>query len=310
MTYPAKYVTEAIRLHKQGKTRPEIAQAIGCSLCAVTNWLRNVGYHRRWQPLDLRDKAIAEYANGLTMREVCTKHHIGETRLRAWLEEKQIRIRSFQDPIYSADHSYFNLLDTPDKVYWAGFILADGCIADKQNGQMTLNIVIHSRDRSHLEKFRNCLQSNNPIKNRNNCVSLRITSDPLCQALISHGITPRKSLTASPLNILPQFRKDYFRGLFDGDGSISYLANHQKWCITLTGTYAIVEDFSIWSGCHGKHIYKHRDSNCYGFAKQSLDGVYDILTRLYSDSTTYLDRKFTLYKQLCEVYDLTLFPIV
>jgi hypothetical protein len=44
----------------------------------------------------------------------------------------------------------FDVIDTPEKAYWLGFIIADGYLNDNKN---MLRIKLGNKDKCHLEKF-------------------------------------------------------------------------------------------------------------------------------------------------------------
>lgn len=52
------------------------------------------------------------------------------------------------------NENYFEKIDTEDKAYFLGFIMADGCILKNRN---TLKIIIHKKDKHILEDFSKCI---------------------------------------------------------------------------------------------------------------------------------------------------------
>jgi hypothetical protein len=70
---------------------------------------------------------------------------------------------------YNFNDKFFSS-DTEESFYWAGFISADGCVypSNKNNKYNsnnidTLHIKLASKDISHLQKFKDNIQSNNKI---------------------------------------------------------------------------------------------------------------------------------------------------
>jgi hypothetical protein len=52
------------------------------------------------------------------------------------------------------NEDYFEIIDTPEKAYFLGFIFADGCLIDNpKEYRYKLNIKIHSKDEDILKKF-------------------------------------------------------------------------------------------------------------------------------------------------------------
>ena len=90
---------------------------------------------------------------------------------------------------YSFNRQYFNNIDTEDKAYWLGFLLADG-----NNTEATLRIRLKAADREHLEKFNTCINGNIEIKiedgsgyakgKKDSVASLVISSREMCRAVM------------------------------------------------------------------------------------------------------------------------------
>ena len=128
--------------------------------------------------------------------------------------------------MYKYNKKFFNNIDTEEKAYWAGFIAADGNV---RKDFLKMRIELNIQDHAHLEKFRKNIEGNNPIKEsirpKNHSCYIDINCKELCIALNDLGITPKKSLTLKfNYDLLPNiYLKDFLRGLWDGDGSFSYL---------------------------------------------------------------------------------------
>jgi hypothetical protein len=59
---------------------------------------------------------------------------------------------------YSLNEDFFETIDSEAKAYWLDFLAADGHISDK-----AIILKLHNRDKTHVEKFRDALNSNAPI---------------------------------------------------------------------------------------------------------------------------------------------------
>jgi hypothetical protein len=134
--------------------------------------------------------------------------------------KKSIIIRSHErrSIIYSLNQRAFINI-TPDICYVVGFILADGCIGTNRMKISNTNYFI-------LDKIRNVLGSNHPIKQEHNNFgkwhSLTICSMNIRDDLFMLGINPRKSLNAVLPNIPDEHFSHFLRGYFDGDGGVYY----------------------------------------------------------------------------------------
>ena len=137
---------------------------------------------------------------------------------------------------YNVNDVYFNKIDTEEKAYWLGFLLADGCIHER-DGQDRLSLVLGIKDKNHLEKFKKSLSFEGPIidytKKSGLFIGLihsyiRITSQLLVNDLAKVGCMPRKTLTLEFPIIYDELRHHFIRGYFDGDGNFQSDANHHQ----------------------------------------------------------------------------------
>lgn len=122
---------------------------------------------------------------------------------------------------------YFESIDSADKAYFLGLLAADGNISPRLTA---VRIALKESDADILEKFRTYLGTDAPklrIKHSkiNNSFSapqknLCLSRINLVQDLIHHGITPNKSKTLKIKCDLKDYKKDFLRGVWDGDGSV------------------------------------------------------------------------------------------
>ena len=137
---------------------------------------------------------------------------------------------------YRCNHNYFNKIDSEEKVYWLGFISADGYLNTKHS---VLRIMLSKRDKDHLKLFLKAIQSNHQIKDTTYkgfwYSQIRISSKDLVRDLLQYvkfdGIKKSSSLKF-PKNIPDKLIRHYIRGYFDGDGHIINEKKHKEFGIT------------------------------------------------------------------------------
>lgn len=206
---------------------------------------------------------------------------------------------------YNVNTSYFKTIDTPEKAYWLGFIAADGCVTSTGH---KLQLAVSEIDKDHLESFKQSIGSEHPISVRNgdgsytNCADmycLTIGSKEICNDLISHGITPRKSNTLEFPVLDVDLESHFIRGYFDGDGFISnstYIYKNEQRKSPMVG---FTETYSVLESIREKVPYN-------GFGQIGKNGISDTNKRfaingskkvkvvyeyLYTDSEMCLPRK-------------------
>ncbi len=179
--------------------------------------------------------------------------------------------------------------------YWLGFILADGCISKEITGSDRLIVALNNKDRKHLIKLRDWLQSDHPIYHlkKTNACDFRIRSQDLCDMLQEFGITPRKSLTAIPDSRLTN-SCHFWRGMVDGDGTIFIDGRDKLFYLGLLGTYDVCRRF--WQFCYKIDSSFQDVSVCKspwkGYSVRSSGRkAKNIAKALYGDCNIYLDRK-------------------
>lgn len=168
------------------------------------------------------EKLIDDFNRLGSVRRVAKLHNIAVSTAYRWLKKNSI---TFTQVIHSCNDNFFSNI-SPESFYWAGFIAADGNLFVKQSKYKQIRIELSIKDRSHLEKFKKCVQFSGEIKNhidRSSC-SLTITSNAMFDDLVKFNIVPQKSLTyefpkwLSSHNLVNHF----IRGVFDGVGSAFY----------------------------------------------------------------------------------------
>ena len=151
---------------------------------------------------------------------------------------------------YTLNHDYFREIDSPEKAYWLGFLAADGGIAGDDRHGRCLSLELAEYDVGHLLKFAHAIGSDAPISGpRRGCLRMRFHSSRLADSLIALGVEQRKTLTViPPLGQLAGLESYYWRGLWDGDGTISGRSDRRAgWTIGIVGSFACVDAFGSWA---------------------------------------------------------------
>lgn len=184
--------------------------------------------------------------------------------------------------------------------------MADGCIyndGNKNKGKLSMSI--KKEDRELLESI--ALKMNLPIsivKDRKNInmSEMSIYNINIYNALTSLGVMEHKSLKLKWIPILIEYERDFIKGYFDGDGSVSIAqnGNHRKLRIQFLRT----EDFSngisetiLKSTGVESAVPKDTQTNIKSLrytsnkAKKVLEWMYKDI-----DESLYLERKYIRYK--------------
>lgn len=251
---------------------------------------------------------INRYKNGESIRKIAEDSKVGKTRIGTILNENNVKMRttgnSYNLGIYTLNEHYFDFIDTEEKAYWLGFISADGYVGDDG-----ITISLQYKDKEHLNKFLNNINSNSIIKYQKSTNSFRVSvySKYIVDIMRKMGFNKNKSQTQTfPNCITNDLYKHFIRGVWDGDGSITILKrlkkryiNYTTECkISICGQISMITKIKdiIIEYCHVNNTKIQLKEK--GFSIIDWSGriqCLKILDWLYRDSIIYLDRKYEKY---------------
>ena len=198
----------------------------------------------------------------------------------------------------------FDEINSPEKAYWLGFIVADGYLNDDKN---MLRIKLGDKDKSHLEKFIKFLEGDlsmlkSEIHNTTGNTQWYVSTyaPQIHNALKNLKVEQGKSGKEKIPPIEKKYYRDFIRGLWDGDGFIRESLNG----IGLVGSYEclsfVQELFQKELGIKPLKIYSHY--NTYKIEYRSTKKAIPlIISYLYQDMDVALDRKMELANQIKKI---------
>ena len=307
----------------ENKTLLEISSVLGIGeriimRCTKKNELDRCYKDKEW----LTQKHYIERKNTVEMAE---EANCSVDSIRGWMKKHDLKVSmevaNDGKRKYNFNHDFFNHIDTEKKAYWLGFIMADAYISSKDS-QFKLSLA--RRDKGHLQKFLNDLESDYVIKDYDNHSNLTnkvhpmskvvITSIRFHSTLITKGVLPQKTGNEQKPNIPLSFYKDFVRGYFDGDGTISCGVRDRSRVYKTQTTYSK----KIWSSGSilGGEIFLKGMSDFFydelGIKptvrkKSDYENVHQmsfsdgnlkiIMDWFYEGATVYLDRKKEKYEE-------------
>lgn len=234
----------------------------------------------------------------LKRTEIANQFNIPDWKLKKIIAKEGWGVKR---PIYKYN-GCFDSLDS-NSAYWLGFFMADGNISDDNR----IRLMLQKADITHIQKFKDFVECEHKISYTDkypNRVSLEFTSKEMASILAKYNIVPRKTLLAIPPNpeIFGKYFKDYLRGFFDGDGTISEcFSNKNSVTSTLYTGFAIAKQSFDWLDNILTNIlqvtYKVYEKENIFTVTLNTNKSIKLLTYMYEDSDTYnrLDRKYDLY---------------
>lgn len=177
---------------------------------------------------------VAEYDGGRGSVEIARRRGMPQQTVYKILRRQQATTRAHTG-LYSCDHSAFDPPYSPDALYFAGLLHADGCIHPPRGkrDQSSICLALHATDRDIIDRFRAFLRADNPViirqyeaggsfpslnrRGMSRRAELLVTSDRLAASLAGLGVVPRKTRDGYPSDDAAA-SPDFWRGCVDGDG--------------------------------------------------------------------------------------------
>lgn len=261
--------------------------------------------------IDETKEIIDKYNNGKSMTYIAAEFGVSITPIRRVITNENIPIRkgSYVRK-YKIDEHYFDKIDTPNKAYILGFIYADGSnTSNYDKNHYCVAITLHKQDSDILEKIRDELRSDAPIKFRTygntEICNFNICNKYMILRLHELGVVPNKTLTLRFPEWLDRSLYSHFiRGYFDGDGCITRRTrgDHSQISCSITSTEdmcnsilnIILDMYEI-----NAHVYnvghKKCNKNIKTFMVSGNIQCKKFLDYIYQNSDLKLDRKYKRY---------------
>ena len=123
------------------------------------------------------------------------------------------------------NQNFFSKIDSHDKAYFLGFLMADGYICTTPYNKQ-IGIGIQTKDKYILEYYKNLIGKKLNIKQYKNSSKLTITSTIMYSDLTKLGFIENKSHNDYHFPDIPdEFKSSFICGYFDGDGCITIKYN-------------------------------------------------------------------------------------
>lgn len=202
---------------------------------------------------------------------------------------------------YIIDNNIFENINTKNKSYILGFLLADGHRLKNSN---QIRLKLQERDINILEKINKELNYIKPLifdkkreeKNQNQ-YSLIICNKKICEDLENYGIVKNKTFNITIPIIDDKLFIDLFRGYFDGDGWFTCNKENKAGEIGIIGEYEFIsfikekikELYNIDSRFSKDKRVDSRIINLRIRKRLDINKLYDLM---YFDTDLYLERKY------------------
>lgn len=246
------------------------------------------------------------YLSGNSCVSIAKKYGVNHHTILTELHEMNIDVDRRSCRKYSLNTEYFDCIDSQNKAYIFGFLMADG---HNSICKSTVSMSLHEQDGYILEEMRKELGCTKPLEyidysnkhdfgyKYSNQYRLILFSSHMCDTLNRLGMTHDKSHSLKFPNIGKEYYPHFIRGYFDGNGTINKKAGSFGIVSAEAFVDSLMEIFQDELGVVGGikressckngvtfdlHYHKHHESK-------------KICEWMYKDAEMFLKRKYELY---------------
>jgi DNA-binding CsgD family transcriptional regulator len=249
---------------------------------------------------EIEIQICVEYQVNKKTSDIANRFGIDSSTVRDIVRRNGLKVRSISESVrkYNFDYSFFEKIDSEEKAYYLGFIVADGCIHKN-----TLAITIQEQDSYILDKLKSILKFDGILYNINykkksdkfsNQRGINLISNKLVSDLEKYGVVSKKSHKTKFPNIPESLQNHFIRGVFDGDGCVNI--SDKTLNINIVGNRELIEEIQ-------KILIKNCVLNKTKFGKSKSENIVyvryggnlqckKIFDYLYKDSNIFLQRKY------------------
>jgi hypothetical protein len=248
--YPAELAEQAVRRYVSGESTGQIARTIGASDSWVQAKIHAAGIALRPSgELAGRTEELSErYLNGESSGQIAAALGVTDTAVLSRLKTVPRRELGWPARSFPIRHDAFSDPTSSAAAYWAGFLMADGCVYD--TGRVTL--ALQERDRGHVEAWMDFLGSSNkplqsqPPSSRRTHAAVRgqVSSRQIVEDLGRHGVVPHKTLAGVPASDALAAQPAFWRGMVDGDGTVGLARGKYGPVLSLCGSPIVMAQFA------------------------------------------------------------------
>lgn len=295
------------KMYADGLTTIQIADRSGCSVAGVAYALkargvkmRKSGQKEMQMPIPI-DEMKRRYEDGESATHIAETIGVQHHMVEKWLKKNGVVLRKTKAGVVSGTkEDFFEKIDAEEKAYWLGFLSADGSLT-LGNG---VRLELKDSDGDHVRLFAATIGFKGKVAEDadRGLTRVELKSVKMCKDLEAAGLEKStKSYTIVPATISVDLERHYWRGVVDGDGSISSDGEKSEW-LSLVGTKAMCEEFSRFclsiEGVKDAKVSEAQEN----LWRTSVYGVSArrVAEKLYAGSSVSLPRKAKLARRWFE----------
>jgi intein-encoded DNA endonuclease-like protein len=244
-----------------------------------------------------KEQQIIElYNQGLDTVQIGKIFNTFNTSIRRVLLRNNIIPKTSTERNRKIKPTFFNDYSNPNIQYWLGVLSADGCYTKG-------SLILETIDKEWMEDYRNFLNpeiniTQNQPKKGNTLYRVALRVKGIEEELKKYGFVSSKSLT---LEWKEKITKDYFRGVFDGDGSVTVRKDKVTHCSISSASLNFILQLQkfLLENTIGSTVTirsKNRKNVLYNLEINTILDRKKLFDLMYNDCNFYLKRKYETFK--------------
>lgn len=265
------------------------------------------------------------YNKGMTLQEMgtllgVTRERVRQLCAREGLTDKVALKQSYwrKEDVgekVSVNKEYFDVIDSEEKAYWLGYLVAKGRIQALTHGRLVVTMNAAEKNVEHVYQLLTTLEAEVPLMERETTIDgqtfisyvASIRSHYLASRLKDLGLeTARHDVTEVSEEIPEELVRHYFRGYYDGKGFVWQSPSRDSIRqFFLYGSTEFLEKFrEIVSSAEGLYLESgyiydkdpvHKNHRFSIVRRESVEGIWKYL---YDGATIYQPRKLKQYEDI------------
>lgn len=305
----------------------KISDLYGVDRHTITKFAKELGIHKdKAHKLNPQQKqyALDSYLTK-TSYELADELGVRQSSIANLWSRNGLKDKRKGKVLYSLNENYFNVIECEHQAYWLGLLASDGCISDCKGTQKRIIISLKSEDEKVLFNFMEDIESDYPISHKTAKTptgkegyysTATVLSNKMAEDLSRYNIVPRKTYSFIMPNNLPDYLYPaFFRGYFDGDGTISKKIEPNKLgdvSVTICGfennmrtmqKYLLEKNISSFLHYDKRKSPHTSQQFCYICFRNKMEKS-NFLHYIYDNATIYLERKYELAQKFFKLLEL------